>query len=165
MAIPKSKDPIALELETICTSRLAVPVSFVHANMNEANFGLDQMSDEQFPVLVYITGTRNKADLDPSHNIRRTARLNVLLLNRLPLDTLEFKSGEVNQEVNFMRQLGENLIYWINRSRYSVNGGVEKFDSDEVYQRFDAHLFGQALSFDWVLDTGETGYYNNPGTV
>lgn len=165
MAIPKSKDPIALELETICTSRLAVPVSFVHANMNEANFGLDQMSDEQFPVLVYITGTRNKVDLDPSHNLKRTARLNVLLLNRLPLDTLEFKSGEVNQEVNFMRQLGENLIYWINRSRYSVNGGVEKFDSDEVYQRFDAHLFGQALSFDWVLDTGETGYYNNPGTV
>lgn len=165
MAIPKSKDPIALELETICTTRLAVPVSFVHANMNEANFGLDQMSDEQFPVLVYLTGTRDRNTLDPSHNIKREAKLNLLLLNRLPLDTIEFKSGEINEAMNFMRQLGENLIYWINRSRYSVNGGVTDWNSDEVYQRFDAHLFGRAISLDWVLDTGETGYYNNPGTV
>lgn len=165
MPIPKSKDPIVTELERICTSQLATPVTFVHANMGEANFGLDQLADVQFPVLVHLTTTRNRNTLDPSHNIIRTAKVTCLLLNRIALDTVDYSSAEVNKDIDFMRRLGENLIYWINRSPYSVNGGVSDWESDDVYQRMDAHLFGQAMSFDWTLDTGKTGYYNNPGTT
>ncbi len=165
MAIPKSKDPIVTELERICSTQLAVPVTFVHANMSEANFGLDQVAIEQFPVLVHLATTRNQYELEESHNLTRTARLTLLLLNRVPLDTVEYKAAEVNQDINFMRQLAENLVYWINKSPYSVNGGVSSFSSDDIYQRMDAHLFGQGISLEWKMDTGHTGYYNNPGTV
>jgi hypothetical protein len=163
MALPKQKDPLVVELERICKEDLVTPTTFVHANMEEANFGLDQLSDIEFPVLVHIASNRNRTKVNEAHHLIRTVKVTALLLNRIPLDTLEYKSGEVNAEVNFMRQLGENLIYWINKSDLSVNGGVSDFESDDVYQRMDAHLFGQAMSFDWSLDTATTGYYNNPG--
>jgi hypothetical protein len=164
MAIPKTDDIIVTELKRICEAQLATPVTFVHANMTEANFGLDQMADIQFPVLVHLTGTRNRVKVNEAHHLIRTAKVTLLLLNRLPLETIEFKSGEVNKEVNFMRKLAENLVYWINKSPFSVNGGISDFESDDVYQKMDAHLFGQAMAFDWSLDTATTGYYNNPGT-
>ena len=165
MAIPKNKDIIVLELERICKTQLATPTTFLHANMSEANFGLDQLSEVEFPVLIHLATTRNQNTLEPSHNIRRTAKVTLLLLNKISLDTIEYSSAQVNADIDFMRRLGENLIYWINKSPYSVNGGVSDWDSDDVYQKADAHLFGQAMTFDWVLDTGETGYYNNPGTI
>lgn len=165
MAIPKSKDPVVIELERICKTQLAIPTEFVHASMGEANFGLDQLEDVNFPVLVHLATNRNKNELEPSHNIMRTVRMQLLLLDRVPLETVDFKAADVNERINLMRNLGENLIYWINKSPYSVNGGVADWNSDDVYQRMDAHLFGQAMEIEWKLDTGETGYYNNPGTV
>lgn len=165
MAIPKTDDIIVTELKRICETQLAMPVTFVHGNMSEVNFALDKLGEVEFPVLVFLTDTRNQTKVNEAHHLIRTATIKMMLLNRLPLETIEFKSGEINKEVNFMRRLGENLIYWINKSPYSVNGGVSDFQSDDIYQRFDAHLFGQGIVIDWALDTGTTGYYNNPGTA
>jgi len=162
MSLQKVKDPILLELETICTSRLAMPVKFMHANLNEANFGLDQLTASDFPVLVHVSTSRDKSKFGAGGDISRTSTMFCLLLNRIELDTLDFKSYDLNDSVNQMRMLGENLFYWINRSTISVDGGVDDWESENVYQKFDAHLFGVALTFDWTVDVQSSGYYNNP---
>lgn len=156
----KQKDPILVELELICKERLAIPVTFIHANLFEANFGLDQLSDVKFPVLVHVATTKNVVELNEAHDNMRTAKIVLLLLNKVDLDTIDYKSYDLNDALNQMRNLGENLIYQINRSPLSVNGGVDKFESDNVYQQFDAHLFGQAMTFDWLLDAATAGYYH-----
>lgn len=166
MAIPKSKDPVVIELERICQTQLVTPVTFIHATMDEANYGVDQLPDGDFPILLHVAVNRNRNKLQESHNIIRKVRLKLFLLDRAPLETLDFKAGDLNERMNFMRNLGENLVYWINKSPYSVNGGVnDDWGSDDVYRKFDAHLFGQDMDIEWTFDTGKTGYYNNPGTT
>lgn len=160
-SLQKAKDPILLELETICTSRLAMPVKFMHANLNEANFGLDQLTADNFPVLVHVSTAKDKNKIGPGGDIERTASMFCLLLNRIEQDTSDFKSYDLNNSINQMRMLGENLMYWINRSTISVAGGVDDWESENVYQKFDAHLFGVALTFDWTVDSQTSGYYNS----
>lgn len=154
----KQKDPILLELKAICESRLAIPVTLVHANLFEANFGLDQLTGIEFPVLVHVATTRSVVEINEAHDHMRTAKIVLLLLDKVDLDTADYKSYDLNDSLNRMRNLGENLIYQINRSALSVNGGVDKYESDNVYQQFDAHLFGQAMSFDWMIDTATAGW-------
>lgn len=161
-SIPLERDPIVTELETICKTRLAMPVTFIEADLNEANFGLDQLKGIDFPVLIHVATTRNRYRIQESHNLIRTAKVVCMLLTKQSKDgdTKDYSSYNLSLEINRMRQLGENLVYWINKSSKSVAGGVEDWESDNVMQEFDSHLFGQAITFDWTLDTGKTGYYN-----
>lgn len=167
MPLPKVKDPALLELETICKTRLAVPCSFIYADLYEANFGLDNLDPElEFPVFVHVANGKNKNGFLKTGEIQRTIPVKGYLLDRTDDATIDSnKSYEINDSINRMRQLGENLMYWINRSRLSVDGGVEKWNSDDRYQLFDANLHGQFLEFDWTVQTGSTGFYNTPAGI
>lgn len=165
MPLPKVKDPLITELKTICESRLAIPTKFVEANLAEANFGLDQLLPTDFPCLVYITSKGSDNEIVEAGEIHRRAQVNALLLNSVPSATSDISSGEVNDYIYQMYQLSQNLMYWINKSTLSVNGGVDKWKSDSLFEQFDAQLFGQGLTFEWRIRTGTTGYYNAPGIV
>jgi len=154
--ILEQPDPMVTELEAICTGRMVTPLTFFHAQMKEANLGMDRIPAVDFPVLVHIATTENKVKIIETGNMIRTAKLYCLLLTAKP--SLDAAAYDVNQEINKMRQLGENMIYWINKSTYSVNGGVNDFQMDNIYQKFDADLMGVAITFDWTFDTGKSGY-------
>lgn len=162
MAIPKVKDQIVSELERICKTQLTIPTTFFEANLNEANFGLDNMADMDFPVLVFINNPKNKNSFNEAEEIQRKATINCLLLNKVEKATSDYKSSNVNPLINQIRLLGDNLAYWINRSPISVDGGIDEWTADNVYQRFDADLYGVAISFDWNISTGTRGYFNKP---
>jgi hypothetical protein len=163
MAIQKVKDPIVTELEAICKTRLAMPVTFIHADLYEANFGLDQLDKLAFPVLVHVANTSNKVSINEAGHQIRKVKVLCWLLNRAPDGSApDLKSYDINDLVNQMRQLAENLIYWINKSSISVDGGVNDFESTDLYQKFDAHLYGQGVSFEWSIDTATNGYHNTP---
>jgi hypothetical protein len=161
MPLPKVKDPMILELKAICETKLAMPVTFIEANLSEANFGLDDLSDAQFPVLVYVTNKGSENEFNEANEIQRKAKLYCLLLNRVDGTTKDYASAEINSLLYQMYQLGQNLQYWINKSSLSVDGGVDKWKSDNLYEQFDAHLFGQGLDFEWRVNTSTNGYYNN----
>ena len=59
-----------------------------------------------------------------------------------------------------MEKLAQNIMYWINRSPLSVDGGVNKWKADNLYTQFDSNLFGKGLDFEWTVFTGTSGYYN-----
>lgn len=164
MALPKVKDPVLIELEVICTSRLVIPTTFVEANLSEANFGLDKLTPDQFPVLVYVTSKGSDNEVNEASEIQRSVKLFCLLLNRYDAATSDFSSADVNSLLYQMYQLAQNLQYWINKSTLSVDGGIDKWKADNIYEEFDAHLFGQGLEFEWKVNTATSGYYNNPGT-
>lgn len=161
MPIEKIKDPVITELEIICKTRLNMPVTFIHANLFEANFGLDELtkdSDVTFPVFVHVANGKSKNTVNEAHEINRKVEVFGMLLNRIDNPTSDYKSEDVNDVIYEMHQLGNNLIYWINRSALSVDGGVDEFEMVDVYQKFDAHLFGQAMTFTWSLSIGKSGY-------
>lgn len=162
MSLPQPiiKDPIVVELERIC-GIMAQPLKFLHANLNEANFSVDQLKKDDFPVFVFVSTTKNRTKINEANDYIRTAKVICMILDKIDGQTMDFSSDAVNGVINRTRLLADNLIYHVNKSPLSVNGGVEEFESDNVYQELDANLFGQGISFDWIVDTGTNGYYNS----
>lgn len=160
MPIPKIKDPIIQELDRICKTQLAMPTTFMEANLSEANYGLDELTDTDFPVLIYVTSKGSDNEFNEAGEVQRNVRVYALLLNRVDNPTTDFNSEDVNSYLYQMEQLAQNLAYWINKSPISVDGGIDKWKADRLYQQFDAHLFGVGLDFEWTVSTGTSGYYN-----
>lgn len=168
MPIPLVKDPMLVELELIVTTQLAMPCGFLHANLLEANFGLDQVSKDSqalFPVCIHVATGKNKNDSGNGDDftgdlITRKASVYLLLLQKYDAPTSDFESKDVNPLVYQMHQLGNNLKYWINKSPLSINGGVSEWEMVDIYQKFDSHLFGQGVTFTWEMMTNSTGYLN-----
>ena len=167
MAIPKVKDPAILELQNIVENKLAMPTKFVYANLFEANFEMDKLIDIEFPVFIFVVASKNNNKTVQSNEIYRKVKVYGFMLNKMDPSksdaaTAEIKSFDILDSIYQMRQLAWNLQYFVNLSPLSVNAGVDKWDDEDVYQKFDAHLFGVAVTFDWEIQTGTNGYYNFP---
>jgi len=164
MPIPKVKDPAVLELERVVTTQLGIKCSFLEANLFEANFGLDHMKDVEFPVFVYFADDKSKYKVKEHGMITRRMPIVGMLLNQFSNPTIDYSSAEVNADVNRCRQLVENLVYNLNKSPLSVwedkedKGGVDDFETENVYQKFDAALLGVGTSFVWRVKTSMGAY-------
>lgn len=167
--LQNSKDPIVIELERIVTTQLVIPVSFIHANLMEAEFGLKALKgqDVVFPACIHVATGKSKNTIEESWNIRREATGYLMLLAppEKQSNTMDYDSKEVNAIIWRMHQLANNLMYQINRSPYSVNGGISEWTCTDVYSKSTVHLFGQGVEFKWLFDTGTTGYLRNPSGV
>lgn len=164
MAIPKTEDPAITELERIITTQLQVPCSFVYANLFEANFGLDEMKDVEFPVFVYFADDKSKYKVTEYGMQTRSIPIVGMMLTTRKDPSTDYSSKEVNPDINQMRQIVENLVYNLNKSPLSIwenkddKGGVDNFDTENIYQKFDAHLFGVGVSFNWKVKTTMGAY-------
>lgn len=164
MAIPKTEDPALTELERIVTTQLEVPCSFVYANLFEANFGLDELTDISFPAFVYFADDKSKYKVTEYGMQTRALPIVGMMLTSRQDPTVDYKSQDVNPDINQMRQLVENLIYHLNKSPLCIwenkeeKGGVDSFDTENIYQKFDAHLFGVGCSFQWKVKTTMGAY-------
>lgn len=160
----EQKDQVVTELERIVRSSLSIPCEFLHANLRDANFGLDAMQSGQFPVFILVSTGRSRNVVTPSGNIMRKVEIYALMLDRYDAATPDTTSADVNHVIKKMQDLSEQLFYQLNRSplaAFSDDGepcGVTGWQADEVYSKFDANLFGQGLTFTWTVSTGRNGY-------
>jgi hypothetical protein len=167
----QGKDQVVTELERIVTTELTVPCTFVHANLFAANFELDQLEKVSFPVFVFVAQGKNRSRINVANNIIREVDLYGLMLQRKETPTSDYKSGEVNDAIFQMYQLSQNLMYQINKSplsRSSNDGdycGVNEWQADEIYSKFDVNLFGHGITFTWTVNTGVNGYHKRFGAV
>jgi len=168
--IIEGKDQIINELERIVTTELTMPCAFVHANLTEANYGLDALDSVSFPVFVFVAQGKNRSRINIAGNIIRRVELFGMLLNsKGEQATVDYKSSEVNETIFQMYQLGQNLMYQLNKSELSRSSddgdacGVTEWQSDEIYGKFDAHLFGHGITFTWTVNTGVNGYHQKFG--
>lgn len=171
MALLNTKDPAIIELESIVRNRLRVSCNFIVADLTEANFGVDALDgapgSPDFPVFVYLKQGKNTYEVGEAHVYDRNLKLYGFLLNHIDEATMKgLSSAELGATVYLMRQLCENLVYQINQSSLSVAGGVDKFEIDDIFEKFDANLYGCAISLDWDVQGGAsnlTGSYQQNG--
>jgi hypothetical protein len=162
MVIQEIEDPAVTELARLA-ALLVRPCSFVYANLYEANFGLDALdeSKQQFPVLLYITTGKEKNNTLDTGLIVRTVPVSLMLLDVLDSKhkhTADYSSREVDPKIHVMRQLSYNLLHLINESPLThVPTPVEDFEVNKVYAKFDRHLFGVAVDFEWEINTNTKG--------
>jgi hypothetical protein len=160
MKITTIEDPAVTELQRIVTEDLSVECSFMYANFFEANFGLDSLAmNQQFPVFLFIANDKSVNRIIQSGLILRDVSVVGMFLNAMPHDeTIEFKSQDVSPYINDMRQLADNFIYNINKSSLTYEpNSITSYTIDKVYAKFDAHLFGVGISFNWTINTGIRG--------
>lgn len=161
---PTVKDPIIVELKRICETQLAIPTTFREAaDYTEAGLLADQLTTDQFPVLFYLNSPGGSNELNEANEITRTISMDLLILSNAADPTAEYTAEEKNAMIYQMHRLAQNLSYWLNKSPLSVEGGLDKWKNKNIYGIFDAHLFGQGMTFEWSVQTASTGYYNNPG--
>jgi hypothetical protein len=164
VTLVSSEDPAITELERIIKTELVMPCSFLYANLFEANFGLDQMKDVEFPVFVYFANDKSKYKVKEYGMQTRVLNVVGMMLQSRQDPSVDYSSKDINPDVNMTRQLVENLIYRLNKSTLSVwgddkdKGGVDDFECENVYQKFDAHLFGVGVSFEWRIRTTMGAY-------
>lgn len=166
----EGKDQITIELERIVTTELTMPCSFIHANLAEANYGLDELDKVSFPVFVFVAQGKNRSRINNAGNIIRRVEIFGMLLNsKGDQATSDYKSSDVNDIIFQMYQLGQNLMYQVNKSELSRSSddteacGVSEWQSDEIYAKFDSHLFGHGITFTWTVNTGVNGYHQKFG--
>jgi hypothetical protein len=153
-----TEDPIVTELERL-SALLTVPCSFMHADLYEANFGLDKLDKRsEFPVMLYITtGTERDTIMETNLTIREVP-ISLMMLNTLPKATTDYSSKEVDPDINLMRLNAMNLIHLVNKSELTFVGEpVTEFEVSKIYAKFDRHLFGVAVDFTWSVNTNSSG--------
>jgi hypothetical protein len=159
MPILRIEDPIITELRIIVETRLARKCSFVYADLFEANYGLGELKNVDFPVFLYFATDKNKYKINAVGMQVRTAPIVGMMLTQRMDTTADYKSAEVNPDIHLCRQLVENLVFNCNNSLITSKGDeIKDFSADSIYGKFDGHLFGVATSFEWTT-LGGTGCY------
>lgn len=150
-------DVVLFELKNIIENKLNTTCKFIFADMSSANLGVDNLKAEDFPVVLYLAGMKVKNDVEASLAIRKKISMSLFVLERTSRITLDVNHMEANQILNKCRKICDNIIFQINQSYLSVNGGVDKFETIDYYEKFDAQLCGQALIFEWDTIPYTTG--------
>lgn len=160
MIIRQIEDPAITELQRIIENDLSLDCSFLYANLFEANFGLDELSQyEQFPVFLFIANDKSNNRILPSGLIVRDVTVIGMLLNSIPADaTIDFRSKDVSPYIEQMRQLADNLVYNVNNSSLTYEpSSITSYTLDKIYSKFDSHLFGVGITFTWSINTATRG--------
>jgi hypothetical protein len=144
-------DPIVIALEECCKS---LNIQFIYGNRNEVNLGLDSLTVSYFPAMIYIaqeSDVARNAILDSGLKIR-TQPILLALMTSKESPTNEYTTREIEAEVEPMRILADKIIRYINvlYLTYELQP-VREYRVNKLYQKFDFHLFGVGLSFDWSI--------------
>lgn len=163
MPIVQTQDEMLIELKRIVTTQLAMPVTFIYANMFEVNWGLDEITgstEVTFPVFIYFTDGKEKVEASEAEALLSERRVLGMFLDQVDTPTHLYKSEEVDQTIHQMRQLAYNLRYWVNKSTLSVYGGMDNGAIEAVKGVFDKNLFGVGIDFVWRMNLSTNGYLN-----
>jgi hypothetical protein len=154
MSNNKKKDAAVFALEAICNS---LGISFMYANLFEANYGLDALDDKtEFPCFIFFAN-------DSIDN--RTTETGLLLEDRpivgmlVTVDdsaTSDYTSKDADSKITEMYELYLKLLAAVNKSPMTyVLQPVERGKFNKVYAKFDRHVMGGMIEFTWVINTGK----------
>lgn len=159
----KEDDPAVVELKRIVTTELYISTHFLYANLGQVNFGLDNLDmSEDKPVWIFFATDKSKNKLTESGLIIRTIPVVGMMLQLVDSPTTDFNTEDVSLYVHSMHQLTNNLVYRLNKSTKTYMAsddykGIVEWNFDKVYAKYDKHLFGGAVTFDWDFNTGTKG--------
>lgn len=159
----QENDPAVAEMKRIVTTELYTPVEFLYANMGQVNFGLDQIElADNKPVWIFFATDKSQNETTQSGLIIRTIPVVGMMLQLVDNPTTDYNTEEVSPYIYSMQQLTDKLIYQLNKSQLTYQdgdkyNGIDKWNFDKVYAKYDKHLFGGAVTFNWPFNTMRKG--------
>jgi hypothetical protein len=138
---------------------LSRSVTLIYADLNEANFDVDKLTNTELPVVVILpivpVDNRGKSGV-----LKTTFELQAFFLNKSEKITTDYKSIEIETEVIApMRRLAREFIFKL--TEHSIidpeTAGIAQATHQPIYSSMDANLFGVYVRCDVPVMEGITG--------
>lgn len=147
---------------------LSKPCAFIYANLFEANGDLDipSQSEGKDLVFVYVPPLENTDETEFTPLIYTTFPLQFFLLKKRQDPTVDYKSFDVQPDIDECRELAREFIHSLNAEDVvtkgsTVNGkeadGINRWKIVSEYAFLDYHLFGVSVTCDVPIQEGKTG--------
>ncbi len=147
---------------------LSKPCAFVYANLFEANGDLDipSQSEGKDTIFVYIPPLENTDETQLNPLIYTTFPLQFFLLKKRQDTTVDYKSIDVQPDIDEMRELAREFIHSLNDQDVVTKGttiggkvmdGINKWKMLSEYAFLDYHLFGVSVQCDVPIMENKTG--------
>ena len=149
-------------LEELEKSVTGLGMKFMHADIYEANMGVDSVESVDFPLFVLIAPRRTANKIDGSGMIHRRVPIFAFILYRYEgQDTPEAEKSLVVQYVQAATRQADRLIHLLNGNtvtdQQAPENGIVDFSTDETYAKFDGNLYGVKLEFTWPVNERTRG--------
>lgn len=146
---------------------LPTPTAFIYANLFEANGDLDipSQSEGKDVVFVYVPPLENNDETELTPLIHTVFPLQFFLLKKRQDTTVDYKSIDVQPDIDEMRVLARKFIAILNEQDVvekgsTVNGkvrdGIDSWKITSEYAFLDYHLFGVSVICDVPINEGNT---------
>lgn len=135
-------------------------MTYMYADLNDANLGIDKVESVDYPVFVYIAPSKKQSSVDSNNNIKRKVTISCLILDK-PKEQISsgFTYPEVQSTIRGTEVMADRLIHALNQHSTTDHetDGIEEFDYTDTYSEFDISLFGVFLNFLWPVNEGTRG--------
>lgn len=146
---------------------LSKPCAFIYANLFEANGDLDipSQSEGKEVIFVYIPPLESTSQIGLNPLIYTVFPLQFFLLKKRQDTTIDYKSSEVDPDIEDMRDLAREFLARLNDADEVVKGttingtemdGVAKWKVTSEYAFLDYHLFGVSVTCDVPINENKT---------
>jgi hypothetical protein len=153
---------MAIAIDALKESCAALGLTFIHADLYKANFGIDKIAKDAFPIFLYIAPVTQKNNIGINKTIRRKISVFGFVLYKRDSDkAIDFNFEETETYVQNARNKVDSLIYKLNQHSTSdkeVETPVSDFTTNGTYAKFDGNLFGCQTNFEWAVNEQTTGY-------
>ena len=135
-------------LEEVNTN-MRTPFEFVYAGLNEANFNLDNVSNDDHPVMVVLPFTPVD-NPGTSSVLKTTVDLQFFILTKkTDQQTIDFTAADIETEIIApMRIQARAFMFRLNQ--HSIvdpeTAGITNIRYQPSYSQFDSNLFGVFVS-------------------
>jgi len=118
-------------------------------NLDEANYGMDQAANGEFPVAILVPPIEHDTT-GVGGNILTRIEVNLMVLDKDPAaTTMDFKTEEVSVKyIEPCKAIARKLFRAIEQEDYIdwESGGVEERTFTPAFGQFDGHLHGVIVS-------------------
>jgi hypothetical protein len=143
-------------LKLVLETKIGISVPLIEASLFSANVMADTLRKQiDFPVFVLIPVMITTSErINKSMVKRKIPIFGFMLYGRTPAKgTADFKFDEARPVVEAAKTLCDKLVNALYNEAITYKGeedsGIRQYKSTETYAKFDAHLFGCQLSFEW----------------
>ena len=153
---------MTLALQVLSQTIEAMDIKFYHADMFDANLGIDQIPAVEFApcIFLYVPPTPTKNKVTTSGSITRRIEIEGFFLFKFKQQTTQdSNTTDVEDIIAAAKLRCDNLIHRLNLELITdtETNGIDSFEYIETYAMFDENLFGVRLTFEWPVNEGTNG--------
>jgi len=132
----------------------ALNMTYIYADLNDANLGVDKVPDIKYPVFIFIAPSKKLSTVDAAEMIRRKVVINCMILLKTVSSSTDFKYEDVQPTIRQAEVMLDRVIHSLNRNSVTdLDGdGIVNFEVTDTYSEFDVSLYGVYSSFEWPVN-------------